>query len=331
MNITIVGAGSWGIAIASLLNNNGHNIKMWSKNKEETEIMNQKHAIDRYLPNFNIPTSIIAFHDIEVALNEADLVVLAVPSKAVKECSNRISKYYQNGIIVNLSKGIEEKTLKLLSEVIKEENPTCEVVTVSGPSHAEEVIKMNPTLVTSASYNEEARKKVANIFRNEYFRVYPNEDVIGVEIGGALKNIVALCAGISDGLNLGDNAKAALMTRGLAEITRLAVKMGAKQETLFGLAGLGDLVVTCGSKHSRNYKAGVLIGQGNDLETALSKINMVVEGVNTIKAAKKLGEKYKVELPIIEEANKILFEGKDPRTAVLELMTRREKDEYILN
>jgi glycerol-3-phosphate dehydrogenase (NAD(P)+) len=192
------------------------------------------------------------------------------------------------------------------------------------------VVKQNPTAVTVASENKEVRNLVAEVFRNEYFRVYPNEDIIGVEIGGALKNIIAVCAGIVDGLGLGDNAKAALITRGLAEITRLAVKMGANQETLFGLAGLGDLVVTCGSKHSRNYKAGLLIGQGNDLKTTLSKVNMVVEGINSIRAGKKLGEKYNVELPIIEKANEIIFEGKDTKEAVLELMTRQRKEEYII-
>jgi glycerol-3-phosphate dehydrogenase (NAD(P)+) len=230
-----------------------------------------------------------------------------------------------------VAKGIEEATLKRLSEVIEEEMPEAKVVTLSGPSHAEEVVKMNPTAVTVASKDKEVRNLVAEVFRNEYFRVYPNEDIVGVEIGGALKNIIAVCAGIVDGLGLGDNAKAGLITRGLAEITRLGVKMGANQDTLFGLAGLGDLVVTCGSKHSRNYRAGLLIGQGNDLETTLKKINMVVEGVNTTKAGKKLGEKYEVELPIIEKANEIIFGGKDPRTAVLELMTRKGKEEYIVD
>lgn len=331
MNITVIGAGSWGIALAALLNNNGHQVKMWSKNKEEVEIINKKHCIERYLPNFNIPENIVVYDDMELALKNAEMVVLAVPSKAVRECSKKVNKYYNNGIIVNVAKGIEESTLKRLSEVIKEENQTCEIVTLLGPSHAEEVVKMNPTAVTIASNNNEARNKVAAVFRNEYFRVYPNEDIIGVEIGGALKNIIAVCTGISDGLNLGDNAKAALITRGLAEITRLAVKMGANEQTMFGLAGLGDLVVTCGSKHSRNYRAGLLVGQGNDLETILNKINMVVEGINTTQSARKLGEKYGVELPIIEQANKILFEGKDARTAVLELMTRKSKDEYIVD
>lgn len=330
MNITVVGAGSWGIALAFLLNKNGYNVKMWSKNENEVETINKTHTIDRYLPGFVIPEDIIVYSDMEKALQGAEIVVMAVPSIAVRECAKKVSQYKKDCIVVDVAKGIEEATLKRLSEVIQEEMPEAKVVTLSGPSHAEEVVKQNPTAVTVASENSEIRNLVAEVFRNEYFRVYPNEDIIGVEIGGALKNIIAVCAGIVDGLGLGDNAKAGLITRGLAEITRLAVKMGANQDTLFGLAGLGDLVVTCGSKHSRNYRAGLLIGQGNDLETTLNKINMVVEGVNTTRAGKKLGEKYNVELPIIEKANEIIFERKDPRTAVLELMTRKGKEEYIV-
>lgn len=331
MNVTIIGAGSWGIALAFLLNKNGHNVKMWSKNENEVETINNTHKIDRYLPGFIIPKDIIVYNDMEKSLEGAEMIVMAVPSVAIRECAKKVNEYKKDCIVVDVAKGIEESTLKRLSEVIQDEMPEAKVVTLSGPSHAEEVVKQNPTAVTVASENKEVRSMVAEIFRNDYFRVYPNEDIIGVEIGGALKNIIAVCAGIIDGLGLGDNAKAGLITRGLAEITRLAVKMGANQETLFGLAGLGDLVVTCGSKHSRNYKAGVLIGQGNDLQTTLSKVNMVVEGINTIRAGKKLGEKYNVELPIIEKANEIVFEGKDPRTAVLELMTRKGKEEYIVD
>lgn len=330
MNITIVGAGSWGIALATLLDINGHSVKMWSKNKNEVEMINKNHSIDRYLPGFTISENIIVYDNMEKALENAEMIVMAVPSIAVRECARKVNEYKKDCIVVDVAKGIEEATLKRLSEVIQEEMPAAKVVTLSGPSHAEEVVKKNPTAVTVASEDIKIRNLVADTFRNEFFRVYPNEDIIGVEIGGALKNIIAVCTGISDGLGLGDNAKAGLITRGLAEITRLAVKMGANQDTLFGLAGLGDLVVTCGSKHSRNYRAGLLIGQGNDLQTTLNKINMVVEGVNTTKAGKKLGQKYDVELPIIEKANEILFEGKDPRTAVLELMTRRGKEEYIV-
>lgn len=330
MNITIVGAGSWGIALAALLNYNKHSVKMWSKNKQEVEQINNNHCIDKYLPGFSIPESIVVYNDLEEALKDAEMIVMAVPSIAVRECAKKVNEYKKDCIVVDVAKGIEESTLMRLSEVIKEEIPLAKVVTLSGPSHAEEVVKRNPTAVTVASDDHEVRQLVAETFRNEFFRVYPNEDIIGVEIGGALKNIIAVCTGISDGLGLGDNAKAGLITRGLAEITRLGVKMGAKEETLFGLAGLGDLVVTCGSKHSRNYRAGLLIGQGNDLQTTLDKVCMVVEGVNTTKAGKKLGEKYNVELPIIEKANEILFEGKDARSAVLELMTRRGKEEYIV-
>ena len=329
MNISIIGAGSWGIALAALLNKNGHTVKMWSKNNEEVEIINTQHTIDRYLPGFIIPEAIVVYNDIEKALESAEIVVMAVPSVAVRECAKKIKQYKKECIVVDVAKGIEESTLKRLSEVIQEEIPLAKVVTLSGPSHAEEVVNMRPTAVTVASESMEECNIVAEAFRNEYFRVYPNEDIIGVEICGALKNIIALCTGISDGLGLGDNAKAALITRGLAEITRLGMKMGAKTETFCGLAGLGDLVVTCGSKHSRNYKAGVLLGEGNSLKDILDKINMVVEGVNTTKAGKKLGEKYEVELPIIEQANEILFEGKEARVAVLELMTRPGKEEKM--
>jgi glycerol-3-phosphate dehydrogenase (NAD(P)+) len=330
MNITIVGAGSWGIGLASLLTRNLHTVKMWSHCKEEVDMINTNHQIDKYLPGYIIPKEIVVYNDLEKALEGAEMIVMAVPSIAVRECAKKVNQYKKDCIVVDVAKGIEESTLKRLSEVIEEEMPEAKVVTLSGPSHAEEVVKNNPTAVTVACKEPEIRQLVASVFRNEFFRVYPNEDIIGVEVGGALKNIIAVCTGISDGLGLGDNAKAGLITRGLAEITRLAVKMGANPETLFGLSGMGDLVVTCGSKHSRNYRAGLLIGQGNDLKTTLDKICMVVEGVNTTKAGKKLGEKYGVELPIIEKANEILFEGKDPRTAVLELMTRKGKEEYIV-
>lgn len=327
MNITIIGSGSWGIALACLLDENKHSIKMWSRNNDEIYQINNLHKVERYLPDVIIPGEVIAYSSIEEAIQGSQIVILAVPSTAIRECSSMIRQYIENQIIVNVAKGIEESTLKRLSEVIREEVGDKKVATLSGPSHAEEVSKLIPTVVAVASEDKETRNVVADIFRNEFFRVYPNEDIIGVEVGGALKNVIALCAGISDGLEFGDNTKAGLVTRGLAEITRLGIAMGGKQETFSGLTGLGDLFVTCASNHSRNHKAGKLIGRGISPEEAIRRVSMVVEGVNTAKAGKKLGIKYGIELPIINKACEVLFEGKNPREAVLDLMMRDKKEE----
>jgi glycerol-3-phosphate dehydrogenase (NAD(P)+) len=327
MNISIIGSGSWGIALACLLNKNKHKVKIWSRNNDEIYQINNLHKVERYLPEIIIPDEVIAYADIKEVIQDSQMVILAVPSTAIRECASMIKNHIENQIIVNVAKGIEESTLKRLSEVIKEEVGGKEVATLSGPSHAEEVSKFIPTVVAVASQNKEVRNVVADAFRNEFFRVYPNEDIIGVEVGGALKNVIALCAGISDGLGFGDNTKAGLATRGLAEITRLGMAMGGKQETFSGLTGLGDLFVTCASNHSRNHRAGELIGKGIPPEEAVKRVNMVVEGVNTAKAGKKLGIKYGVELPIINQACEVLFEGKSPREAVLDLMMRDKKEE----
>lgn len=328
MNICVVGSGSWGIALSCLLYGNKHNVKVWSRCEDEVNEINEFHTVNRYLPGIEIPKDIMATGDIEKALEGTEIVILAVPSVAIRECSRMISKFLKNQIIVNVAKGIEEKTLLRLSEVIKEEVPVGQRIAVlSGPSHAEEVARKLPTVVAVSSNDEETREIVSNAFMNEYFRVYPNSDLIGVEVGGAVKNVIALCAGVSDGLGFGDNAKAGLITRGLAEITRLGVKMGGKPETFYGLTGAGDLFVTCASSHSRNHRAGELLGQGCSLEEAIKKVNMVVEGVNAAKAVRELGKKYDVELPITEQACLVLFEGKDSKQAVLELMGRDKKNE----
>lgn len=328
MNISIIGAGSWGLALACLLNENGHVVKVWSRNKEEVNEINNNHRLTKYLPDLKIPKDIIAFDNVGECLENSQMIVLAVPSIAVRECSKMILQYIDNQIIVNVAKGIEAGTLKRLSEVIGEEvGKDKRIAVLSGPSHAEEVAKCMPTVVAVASEEKEVCEIVSDVFMNEYFRVYPNDDLLGVEIGGALKNVVALCAGVSDGLGFGDNTKAGLITRGLAEITRLGVAMGGRKETFAGLTGLGDLVVTCASVHSRNHRAGELIGQGYTPKDAVNEVKMVVEGVNTAKAGLELGKKYNVEMPIIEQACKVLFENKEPRTAVLELMMRNKKYE----
>lgn len=328
MNICTIGSGSWGIALSMLLFDNKHNVKIWSRNDSEIEEINNKHTAARYLPGVIIPSQIKATKDVEEALNDSEIVILAVPSTAIRQCSSMIAKYLKNQIVVNVAKGLEAGTLKRLSEVMKEELPKGQKIAVlSGPSHAEEVARKLPTVVAVSSYNEEVREVVSSAFMNEYFRVYPNSDLLGVEIGGAVKNVIALCAGISDGLGFGDNAKAGLITRGLAEIIRLGTKMGGKPETFYGLTGIGDLVVTCASKHSRNHRAGEFLGQGYSLPETLNKVNMVVEGVNAAKSVRELGRKYSVELPITEQACEVLFNGKDPKRAVLELMGRDKKNE----
>lgn len=328
MKIGMIGAGSWGLALAGLLIDNGHDVKTWSRNKEEVNQINEKHELKRYLPGIIFSEKLKAYTDMKEAVKDTELIVLAVPSVAVRECSKQLKPYLTNQIIVNVAKGIEAGSLKRLSEVIREEiGNENEVVVLSGPSHAEEVAKRMPTVVAVSADKEEVRDKVSDIFMNQYFRVYPNSDMLGVEIGGAVKNVIALCAGASDGLGFGDNTKAGLITRGLAEILRLGLAMGGKPETFYGLTGIGDLVVTCASQHSRNHKAGELIGKGYSLEDALKEVNMVVEGVNAAKSIRELGKRYKVELPITEQACNVLFEGKNAKEAVLELMGRSKKEE----
>lgn len=328
MNICTIGSGSWGIALSMLLTDNGHNVTIWSRSPEEVTEINDDHTAKRYLPEIVIPSEIKATSNIEEAIKNSEIIILAVPSTAIRECSKMISSLLDNQIVVNVAKGIEAGTLKRLSKVMEEELPREQRIAVlSGPSHAEEVAGKLPTVVAVSSKDEEVREIVSSAFMNEYFRVYPNSDLIGVEIGGAVKNVIALCAGVSDGLGFGDNAKAGLITRGLAEIIRLGVKMGGKPETFYGLTGIGDLVVTCASRHSRNHRAGELLGQGYSLEETLKKVNMVVEGVNSAKSVLELGKEYSVELPITEQACEVLFNGKEPRIAVLELMKRDKKNE----
>ena len=327
-SIAIIGAGSMGTAISILLSKNGNSVRMWTPFKEEADMINTAREHIHRLPGVIVPEGVICTDDLEKALDGAELAVLAVPSQTIRQNSRNISKYIKkNMIVVSCSKGIEEGTRMLLTDIIRQEIPQALPVALSGPSHAEEIARDIPTTVVAASENREAAELVQNIFMSPKFRVYTNSDVKGVELGGALKNVIALCAGISDGLGFGDNTKAALMTRGITEITRLGTAMGARPQTFGGLTGIGDLIVTCTSMHSRNRRAGILIGQGKSVKEALEEVKMVVEGVATAKPAYELGQEYNVDMPITREANEVLFNGKNPKQAVVDLMMREKKDE----
>ncbi|WP_046173730.1 NAD(P)H-dependent glycerol-3-phosphate dehydrogenase [Domibacillus indicus] len=329
--IAVLGAGSWGTALALVLADNGHNVYMWAKNKMRMDELNENHTNSRYLPDISLPANIKGTTSLAEALEEVDTVVLAVPTKAIREVAQQIVKAARMPVtVVHVSKGIEPDSLLRISEMIEQEMPETvlkNVVVLSGPSHAEEVSLRHPTTVTVSSRSAEAAQKTQDLFMNQHFRVYTNPDLIGVEIGGALKNIIALAAGISDGLGYGDNAKAALITRGLAEIARLGTKMGANPLTFSGLAGIGDLIVTCTSVHSRNWRAGNMLGQGKKLEEVLDSMGMVVEGVRTTKAGHQLSEKYGVQMPITNALYHILFKQQDPKKAVDDLMARVKKHE----
>ena len=329
MKISVIGSGSWGSAVAALLAHNGHGVALWSYLKEESERLAADRENRDLLPGVKFADSIVCTNDISCARG-ADLVVCASPSPATRSVARALSPHILPGqIVVNISKGLEEGTLLRLSEVFAEEIPQARLAVMSGPSHAEEVGRLMPTTNVAASKDVTAAELVQDAFMCSVFRVYTSDDMVGVELGGALKNVIALCAGISDGLGFGDNTKAALMTRGLAEITRLGVAMGAKRETFSGLSGVGDLIVTCTSMHSRNRRAGILLGKGKSLDETLREVHMVVEGVNTATAAYKLAQKYDIRMPIVEQAYNILFCSKNPRDAVCELMTRDRKLENI--
>ncbi|MDA3846759.1 MAG: NAD(P)-dependent glycerol-3-phosphate dehydrogenase, partial [Vallitaleaceae bacterium] len=300
MKISILGAGSWGTALSILLHSNGHEVTIWSLIQEEVDMLNDKREHIDKLPGIIIPDDITITSDLEEAIKERHILVFAVPSKFIRMTAEGCKPYItDNQIIVNVAKGLEDGTLFTLQEVINDVLPNNEVVILSGPSHAEEVSRKVPTSVVVASHNESTVKEVQDVFMNDVFRVYGSQDVIGVEMGGSLKNVIALAAGISDGLGFGDNTKAALMTRGMTEIARLGLAMGATADSFNGLSGIGDLIVTCTSMHSRNRRAGILIGEGMSLDEALSTVKMVVEGVYSAKAALALSIKYDVEMPII--------------------------------
>ena len=327
--IGMIGAGSWGTALTWLLTNNGHQVTVWSALADEITMLQEKHEQTSKLPGVILDDSVVFTTDLKAAVEGMDLLVLAVPSPFTRSTAHQLKDVAAQGqIIVNVAKGVEENTLMTLSQIIEEEIPQANVAVLSGPSHAEEVSRELPTTVVVGAETEETAIYLQKIFMNDVFRVYTSPDIKGIELGGSLKNVIALAAGVADGLGYGDNTKAALITRGIAEITRLGVKMGGKLESFTGLTGIGDLIVTCASKHSRNRKAGVLIGEGMTMEEAMAEVKMVVEGVYSAKAARELAEKYEVSMPIVEKVNQVLFEGKPAKDAVSELMMRDGRSEY---
>ncbi len=327
-NIAVIGAGGWGLALALLLNEKGNSVTIWCYDEMEKNTILQHRENKRCLPGIKLPLEMAFLTDMEEVLKDKDVVILAVPSKAIRQTSQLMKSYIsKEAIIVNVSKGIENDTLLRLSEVIEQELPENKVVVLSGPSHAEEVARHVPTAVAVSSKDLESAELIQELFMSDYFRVYTNDDLIGIEVGGALKNVIALAAGVVEGMNYGDNTKAALITRGIAEITRLGVAMGGKASTFAGLAGIGDLVVTCTSGHSRNRRAGELLGQGYTIDEAIKKVNMVVEGVPTAKAAHALMIKYEIEMPIIDAVYETLFENKSTAEAIKLLMQRDKKSE----
>lgn len=329
--VGVVGAGSWGTALALVLEKNGHEVTLWSSRETKAlELARLRENVDK-LPGVHLPETIEMTADMETAVKDKELVVLGVPSLYIRSTAAKMAPFMQDGqIVVNVSKGIEESTLLTMTEIISEEIPNADVAVLSGPSHAEEVSRNIPTTVVAGAKIRKTAERIQAIFMNEVFRVYTSPDMLGIEIGGALKNVIALAAGIIDGLGYGDNTKAALITRGIAEMSRLGVAMGGYQETFSGLAGMGDLIVTCASKHSRNRKAGYLIGQGSSVQEAMDEVKMVVEGVHSAKAALKLAEKYYVRMPIIEQVNAVLFERKSCVEGVRDLMVRNGKTENPL-
>lgn len=328
--VGVIGAGSWGTALAILLNENGNEVTLWSHRESEAEKIRKTREVSK-LPGVHIPETIEVTSELSCAAKGKEILVLVVPSNCVRETCGKLQSLAVKGtVIVSASKGIEESTLMSMTDIIEEMIPQAESAVLSGPSHAEEVAKGLPTTCVIGAKKEPTARMLQKLFMSPVFRVYISSDMLGIELGGALKNVIALAAGIADGMGYGDNAKAALITRGIVEIGRLGIKMGGKLETFSGLTGIGDLIVTCASMHSRNRRAGILLGQGYSMEEAMKKVNMVVEGVYSAKSAVKLAQKYDTELPIIEQVNQILFEGKDPKEAVSNLMLRDSRQENSL-
>lgn len=325
MKIGVLGAGSWGIALTELLSGNGHKVTVWSIDEAEIAMLREHREHKMKLPGVILKEDVLYTTKVEEAVLDADMLVMVVPSPFIRSTAKTIAPFVkENQLIVNVSKGIEEDTLMTLTEIISEEVPIARVAVLSGPSHAEEVGKHIPTTVVAGSTDKEIASLIQDTFMSDYFRVYTSPDVIGIEIGGALKNVIALAAGIADGLGCGDNTKAALITRGITEITRLGVAMGGKIETFAGLSGIGDLIVTCASKHSRNRNAGYLIGQGKTYKEAMEEVKMVVEGVYSAKAAMALSKKYGIDMPIVECVNKMLFEDLTA-TEAMKILLGRDK------
>lgn len=327
MKVGILGSGSWGMALAILLESNGYQPHVWSFSQEEADVINYERKCI-FLPDIKLGDSIKCSTDFEEVITDSKFIILVTPSHAIRQTIQNCKQYIkEDQPIIICSKGIEESSLMTLSQVVEEELPNNKVGILSGPSHAEEVAKALPTTIVLASEHDDLLEKLQDIFMSPRFRVYTSKDVNSVEIGGAFKNIMALACGMAAGLGYGDNTFAAIITRGLAELARLGVQMGGTEKTFYGLTGLGDIIVTCLSEHSRNRKCGYLIGQGVPVEEAIKQVGMVVEGVNATRAAKKIVEKYNVETPIIDATYSVLFEGKNPKETVVELMTRKKKSE----
>ena len=327
-NVSVIGAGSWGLALARRLCKNGHDVTVWSHREEGVRELREQHENRSKLPGVILPEEIQYTSSLEQAIVGKDLCVLAVPSVYTRSTAEQMKPFVTDGqIIVSVAKGIEESTLMIQTDIISQVLPQVNAAVLSGPSHAEEVGRDIPTTVVAGAADRETAEYIQNLFMSESFRVYTSPDMLGIELGGALKNVIALAAGTADGLGYGDNTKAALITRGIAEIARLGTKMGASQETFYGLSGMGDLIVTCASVHSRNRKAGYLMGKGYTMQQAMDEVKMVVEGVYSAKAARSLAEKYDVDMPIIMEVNKVLFEDKPAADAVRDLMIRDKKVE----
>ena len=330
VNVGVLGAGGWALGLAILLNNNGHNVTVWSKVRAELDGIREERENKKSLPGVKIPETIKLCDELEKVAAENDFLVMAVASPFVRSTSAELASLNIAGLkIVNVAKGIEEATLKTMTDVIESEIPDVKVAVLSGPSHAEEVSRMIPTTCVIGAKDREFAEYLQNIFMSDVFRVYINPDMLGIELGGSLKNVIALAAGIADGLGYGDNTKAALITRGIHEISRLGIAMGGKLQTFYGLSGMGDLIVTCASMHSRNRRAGILMGQGKTMKEAMDEVHMVVEGVYSAKAAYQLSKKYGIELPIVESVNRVLFEDYSPSKAVRELMLRDKKEENV--
>ena len=326
--VSVLGAGSWGTALAVMLHGNHHQVTLWSALSDEVAQLRRDREQKGKLPGVHIPEDINITDCLEEAVKDREMLVLAVPSVFVRGTARQLSGLVPEGqLIVCVAKGVEEDTLMTMTDIIEQELPMVDAAVLSGPSHAEEAGKGIPTTCVAGAHTRQTAEHIQNLFRSETFRVYTSPDMLGIELGAALKNVVALAAGIADGLGYGDNTKAALITRGMAEISRLGIAMGGKIETFYGLSGIGDLIVTCASVHSRNRRAGYLIGQGCTMQEAMDQVKMVVEGVYSAKAARELAEKYEVEMPIIEQVNRVLFENKAPGEAVRELMLRDKKIE----
>ena len=325
-NISIIGSGSWGVALATHLAKLGNNIKIWSFDEEEKNIINNEKGC-KFLPNLKLPENIYCSLDFREVIEGADFILHVTPSKFTRNVFKQYKEYVGNKPVIVCSKGFEKESLKTLDEVILDEMPNARIGVLSGPSHAEEVSIAIPTVLVIASRDEEIKKEIQDTFMCKNMRIYTSNDIKGVELGGALKNIIAFCAGVAAGIGLGDNTFAALITRGLSELSRLGVALGGEKETFYGLSGLGDLIVTCLSEHSRNRRAGKLIGQGYTLDEAREKVGMVIESIDNIDVAYELGKKNNIEIPIIETAYNVIYNKLDPKTAVQNLMTREKKDE----